>query len=102
MTSFKNKSLEPISTCCGDLNVQIGRNGTGIKLLQFFVGRNGFCARTHMDVNSSLATLALEKGATIDEVIEILKGQGCDNADNRTKDKKSCYHTTALAIESEK
>jgi len=80
-------------TGCGNIHVVVDfkdEKKTKIVRITPFLGKENSCLRHWTNVNSNLMSLALKKGASLEEVIECLCGQ----CGNEFVDVKSCSYAT--------
>lgn len=80
------------SAGCGPLHVNVvyAQDGTTVKRITPKYKRNGTCAAAMADAMGSLASLAIKKGATVEEVAKKLSGIGCQHPVMAMADDSGC------------
>ena len=77
---------------CGPLHVNVvyALDGVTVKRITPKYRRNGSCAAAMADAMGSLASLAIKKGATVEEVAKKLSGIGCQHPVMAIGDDNGC------------
>ena len=77
---------------CGPIMVTVvyAADGTTVKKIAPKYRRNGSCAAAMADAMGSLASLAIKKGATVEEVAKKLSGIGCQHPVMAMGDDSGC------------
>lgn len=81
-----NGSTVECKTGCGDLYCTLNKSG---KKFLGRIGKPGTCGRAQVSAQSELIELALNHGATIDEVVECMSGIKCHHS-NEAMGMRSC------------